>query len=115
MFDRTREITAASSAIYLEYGADEADCEQQEVGVCGRGLSFKSRWKFPLGTELAVVISFRDADGSETRVSVEGVIVECEPVSAHCWRTVLAFVDLSDDIRARVDDLASHLPHRADF
>jgi hypothetical protein len=106
MFDQSTNAApqGTHTSIYLEYGADEHDCDEQEFEICERGMHFKTRWQFALGTQLAVSFSYRDADGKMQRESTEGIIVDCERITCSCHRTTLLFLELPDSLRAVIRD-----------
>lgn len=103
MFDKTREYSTENpvASIYLDYGADEEKCSR-EVQLSERGMSFKSHWKFDLGTELAISLAYRDGASRLHRFCLEGTVVGFEPVSEGCNCVTLLFVDLPDEFRPAI-------------
>jgi hypothetical protein len=74
----------------LEDGADEASLNGEPLGFCEGGMSFPSRWRFDLGTTLALTL---EICGTQDRARAEGVVVGCEPVSERLWSVTVFFVD----------------------
>lgn len=111
MFDQSSQPAPKGLApsLYLDYGADEHDCEEHEFEICERGMHFKTRWQFPVGTQLAVAFTFRDSEGKMQRTSTEGIIVDCERVGCDCHQTTLLFLELPDPLRAVIGDTSRQL------
>jgi len=89
-------------SIYLDYGADEHDCTNQGFEICERGMRFNARWQFSVGTQLAVSFSFQDASGKISKVTTEGIIVDCDLIACKCYQTTLLFIELPEELRAVV-------------
>lgn len=99
-----------SPSIYLEYGADESTCEDQEFEICEHGMCFQTRWQFEVGTEFRVSFSYTTGrEGGSRRICAEGMIVDCEPTCPRCYKVTLLFVNLSDDLRAAIRDVSGNL------
>jgi hypothetical protein len=100
-----------SPSIYLEYGADEATCEDQEFEISEHGMRFKSRWQFELHTEFRVAFSYRDELGKSRRISTLGIIVDCETLCprSHCYRISLLFLNPHAELRDAIADVSGDL------
>ncbi len=98
-----------SPSIYLEYGADEATCEDQEFEISEHGMRFKSRWQFDLDTEFRVAFSYCDASGNSHRISALGIIVDCETICSHCYRISLLFLSPTSELRAAIAGVSGRL------
>ena len=111
MFDRSSDdfTPAVVPSIYLEYGVDEEACDDKEFKICERGMCFKSRWQFELGTELAISLASNEGDGQFNRIHAQGTIVGCERVSPKCYQITLLFVDFPDELRPAIHAIASRL------
>jgi hypothetical protein len=101
--------TGDGSSVHLEFGVDHDQCDQREVRICERGMAFKSRWCFELGTQLAVALSYPGGNSTAKQVNTEGVVVHCEKVGKDCYEINLLFVDLSDDFRKALKEELSGL------
>jgi hypothetical protein len=95
-------------SFYLDYGADE------EHGVCGsveiseRGMLFRSRWRFSIGTQLAVALEHMHPRLGLSRVTIEGIVVWCEPIGGQRYESTLLFLELPDELRPSLREF-SHL------
>lgn len=96
-------------SIYLEYGVDEDTCGDGEFKICERGMSFKSRWRFDLGAELAISLAYHDGDSRQRRIQAQGTVVACEPLCPKCSQITLLFVDADEELRAAIAEVSSRL------
>lgn len=96
-------------SIFLDYGADGERCNDKEMRLCERGMCFKSRWQFELGTELAIALTCHDQSMKLRRVDVQGVIAECKKICAYCHQITLLFIDLPDDAKPVLAEIAHRL------
>ena len=112
-------LTGNAPSIYLDYGADEHDCSDQEFEICNRGMRFNSRWQFSLGAQLAVAFSYQDGDGKVQRVDTEGIVVDCEQVACKCYLTTLLFLELPVALGAVMrnpeNSLQANVGHQSKF
>lgn len=101
MLDRTFEPVATSVApsIYLDYGADAEDCGDGMLEISERGLRFESHWQFEVGAHLSVALSQMDPQRGLCRMSVEGIVVGCEPLGEKRFENTILFLDLPDELR----------------
>jgi outer membrane receptor for Fe3+-dicitrate len=110
-------LSRVAPSIYLDYGADEHNCEDQGFEICERGMRFSSRWQFALGTQLAVAFSFQDSDGTTQRVATEGIVVDCEKVACKCHLTTLLFLELPSLLRtalhAKQNNIEANVAHES--
>lgn len=96
-------------SIYLEYGADEDTCEDGEFKICERGMTFKSRWQFDPGVEMAISLAYRDQGSKLKRIHALGTVVGCERLCAKCMQITLLFVEADDKLQVAIRDLNSRL------
>ena len=95
-------------SFYLDYGADE------ERGLCGsvevseRGMLFRSKWRFTIGTQLAVALEHMHPRLGLSRMTLEGIVVWCEPIGDHRYESTLLFLELPDELRPSLREF-SHL------
>ncbi len=100
-------------SIYLEYGVDEDTCGDGEFKICEQGMSFKSRWRFDLGAELAVSLAYHDDDLKQKRIQVLGTVVGCEQICRGCSQITLLFVDMDDELHAAILNISSRVERAA--
>jgi hypothetical protein len=96
-------------SIFLDYGADGEKCDDKEMRICERGMSFKSRWQFDLGAELAIALTYHDHRGKLQRANLHGIIAGSEKICACCFQITLLFVDLPAGIQPVIAEIASRL------
>ncbi len=101
-FDKT-------ASIHLDYGADSADFDVQDLHVCRQGLRIKTRWFFEPGTELSV--NFQVADdggaGANRLLKTEGIVVDCAQVEGEKnYLVSVLFLEVTDDILALIRDVS---------
>ena len=103
-----------SSSIHLDYGADSAPFNCQDLHVSARGVRLKSRWRFDAGTEIAldVVLNGTGDPRDPRRFRLAGVVVDCqtERVSARSsapqvYQLTLLFWETTEDIRELLEAL----------
>ncbi len=117
------------SSIHLDYGADSAPFNCQDLQVSSRGVRLKSRWRFDAGTEIAldVVLNGTGDPRDPRRFRLAGVVVDCqtERVAARSsappvYQLTLLFWETTEDIRELLEALetarhqapAPHHPHQ---
>lgn len=108
-----RVATTAAKADYevvLDYGADSFLGYFGQLTLTETGLRFRSRWRFKLGTQLAVRLCIESRAANEPRVCEEviGVVVGCDPLlDEPTWYEMhVLFVDLPRAIRRELGRLA---------
>ena len=101
--------TQSDLSIFLDYGVDGEKCEDKEIRICERGMSFKSRWQFDLGAELAIALTYHDRQQVMQRANLQGIIAGCEKIYACCFQITLLFVDLPEGIQPVIAEIASRL------
>ncbi len=106
MISDPSDITAS---IHLDYGADSAAFDFEDLFICPRGLQIKTRWSFAPGTELSVNFQVDDS-GVECKsrlLKTQGVVAECQcDENATGYLVTVVFLEVTDDILAAVKDLA---------
>ncbi len=105
-------------AIYLDYGVDSFFCSSRDLAINHQGLVFRSRWKFPLGTQLALRIcaGCKDSDENGVCQDVSGLVVGCEAIqkvppdlSEHWFKVAVLFVDLAVPAQEDLERLGDQL------
>ena len=107
-------------AIYLDYGVDSFFGSCRDIAINHQGLVFRSRWKFPLGTQLALRICARCKDSDENGVcqDVSGLVVGCEALQnrhvqpdlyEHWFKVAVLFIDLAEPAQEDLERLGDQL------
>src|SRR5678815_5510894 len=99
MFDREPLPSERCPSLYLYYGVDAQFCENGGIEVSDRGMCFSSRWRFDIGTQILVCCVFENPRLGMQRVTVEGIVVWCEPKGGDCYESTLLFLELPDDLK----------------
>ncbi|HEX8295395.1 MAG TPA: PilZ domain-containing protein [Chthoniobacteraceae bacterium] len=110
MYSRELETSRVRSlpALYLDYGADADIGGHNALEISDRGMRFESRWQFSIGTRLSVALQYLDSRLGQTRVTVEGIVVWCEPRPDKRHESTLLFLELPDELRHSLREF-SHL------
>lgn len=105
------------ASIHLDDGADSAEFDFENLHICTRGLSMKTRWCFAPGAELSVNFQITEpslANGARI-LKTQGVVVDCDPAQdGEGFCVTMLFLEVTDDILAAIRDLAADGVH-ADF
>jgi PilZ domain len=95
-------------SLYLDYGADADGGQEAAVEISERGMKFKSPWQFPMGTQLSVALQHDDPRVGPSRMTIEGIVVWCEPAAGKRYESTLLFLELPDELRNSLREF-SHL------
>jgi hypothetical protein len=95
-------------SICLDYGADESS-DGVDFTVSHRGMRFTSRWQFAIGTQLGVVCAWRDSRLELRRMTIDGVVVWCEPDKRAGYQTTLLFLEPPDELKSSLREFSDHL------
>lgn len=71
-------------------------------------MKFEARWQFSIGTQLSVCLHYRHPRLGFQRVTLEGIVVWCEPTSGKRFESTLLFLELPDELRPCLREF-SHL------
>ncbi len=96
-------------SLHLDYGADAQDCRRTDLEICERGMLFRSRWTFTIGTTLAVAIIQTHPRLGPRRMKLEGLVVWCESRPGHGYETTLLFPELPDELRPSLREFSQTL------
>lgn len=105
-------------SLQVAYGTRCACMDGGGFKITERGMRFKSRWDFPVGTELQVELAIEGADDAPgddaNSVEVSGVVVDCElvPESCGCYTVTLLFLDLPVTARCGLRDVSRKISAR---
>ena len=98
-----------TASIYLDYGADSAAFDFEDLHICTQGMRLRTRWQFAPGTELSVNFQLANPDMVNARghlLKTEGVVVECEPdAQGRGFVATVLFLEVTDDILAIIRDV----------
>ena len=91
-----------------------ADAQSEQTCEAGlfvdeRGMRFIGRWKFSLGTQLAVACEWNHPILGRVKVDVEGMVVWCERVARSekpAFDTTVLFLDLPEELKEGVREFA---------
>jgi len=97
------------SSIYLGYGIDAQNCDDHHpVEVSDRGRLFRSRWRFEIGTQLAISFVSERGRFGKKRLTAEGIVVWCEscPGDPATFESTLLFLELPDELKQSLRELS---------
>jgi hypothetical protein len=92
-------------SISLDYGADETS-GGAEFTISERGMRFESRWQFSIGTQLSVSCAWKHPRLGQRRMTIEGIVVWCEPGSESGYETTLLFLELPDELKVSLREFS---------
>ncbi len=85
--------------IYLDYGIDCYFGNHGDLIVSERGIVLRSRWHFPLGTQLAMRICAHAVSPDDCPVceDLTGMVVSCERLEERhpCFEVTILFLDVT--------------------
>lgn len=96
-------------SFHLDCGADAHSGGCRDLEICEQGMLFRSRWQFPIGTELSVAITHRDPRRGLRRMTLEGVVVGRELQRGRGCVSTLLFLELPDELRPRLREFSHTL------
>ena len=89
----------ACNSVYLDYGVDSTDLDDDDFSLSDRGLIFASRWQFSVGTQLVVKLNAGSSRCTSLQ-QAEGIVVECDRVDRGRHRTTVLFLEISPGLRS---------------
>jgi hypothetical protein len=72
-------------------------------------MYFKSPWQFSPGSQLAVALRCPGDDGEMTKVTADGLVVDCQEIAPHRFQVTVLFLDLSEDSHVAITDISHQL------
>ena len=99
-------------SLHLDYGADAQECDPSDLEICERGMHFRSRWSFEIGSKIAVGIIQTDPRLRPRRMKLEGHVVCCEAQPGHGYETTLLFSPLPDELQPSLREFSQALAAR---
>jgi hypothetical protein len=97
------------SSLYLDYGVDAQNCDGHDpVEISDRGMRIRSRWRFEIGTQLAVSFVSEEGRFGKKRLTAEGIVVWCEPCArgTATFESTLLFLELPDELKQSLRELS---------
>jgi hypothetical protein len=105
------KVSDADYAVYLDYGADSYFGYFNELALDTRGMRLCSRWRFSVGTQLALRLSFAGRYPGQPCVGGEviGLVVSCDPHlnGTAAYDTTVLFLDVPSPLQAAFGLLAT--------
>jgi hypothetical protein len=99
-------------AVYLDYGIDCYFGNCGDLIINERGFILRSRWCFPLGTQLAIRVCAHPLQADECAIceDVTGMVVSCERVpDTHGFEVTILFLDISEPTQEELNRVAGRL------
>ena len=96
-------------SLYLDYGADAQRCGCGDIEVSERGMRFSSRWQFSIGTQLSVLLVHMHPRLGLCRMTIEGIVVWCEPKADKGHESTLLFLELPDELKPSLREFSYQL------
>ena len=106
--EQTRSSTLGRdvlTSIHLDYGADSQQCHLSDLKLSERGMEFKARWQFPVGTQLEILFAYHDLFGRLVKTPLEGIVVDCEEIEGGGFAHLLIFPEISPELKASIRDI----------
>lgn len=72
-------------------------------------MRFESRWQFPIGRQLAVACTWPHPWLGRRQMTIEGIVVRCEPGSDTGYETTLLFLELPDELKESLREFSQRL------
>jgi hypothetical protein len=98
-----------TTSIYLDYGADAQHCGIGDIDLSERGMRFTSRWQFSIGTQLSVLLVHMHPRLGLCRMTLEGIVVWCEPKAGKGHESTLLFLELPDELKPSIREFSYQL------
>lgn len=109
------DITHAGfrARLVLDCGLDEQPADR-DLTLDERGMMFVSRWRFTLGTQLAVGCQYRHPRFGLKDVRLEGIVVWSErrlhpTADVPVYETTVLFLELPDELRQSLREFSHRL------
>ena len=99
----------SSPALYLDYGADSQSCGSDDLEISERGMRFHSRWHFDIGTQISVLLTHMDPRLGLSRMTLDGIVVWCEPLVGKSYESTLLFLELPDALKPSLREFSQTL------
>jgi hypothetical protein len=99
--------------VYLDYGIDCCFGSHGDLAISERGIVLRSRWRFPLGTQLALRICAHATHPDDGPVceDLTGMVVSCERLEERypCFKATILFLDITPPAQQGLGRVADRL------
>ena len=103
----------AEFAAYLDYGIDCFFGTHSDLRIAEGGIIFRSRWRFPLGTQLALRICARPISPEDCAIcqDLTGIVVSCERIDSRhpCFEAMILLLDITLPVKQELGRVANRL------
>jgi hypothetical protein len=103
----------AKIVVYLDYGIDSYCGDCGDLILNDRGFVLRTRWKFPLGMQLAVRVCAHPVCADEVAIceDVTGIVVSCERATdGKCSFVItILFLDITEPTQEELSRVAERL------
>jgi hypothetical protein len=107
------DAQGAEFAVYLDYGIDCCFGTHADLSITDTGIVLRSRWRFPLGTQLAMRICAQPVGPEDCAVcqDLTGMVVSCERVDYRrpCFEATILFLDVTRPAQQELGRVADRL------
>ncbi len=107
------DAQAPDFAVYLDYGIDCCFGNHGDLTINERGIVLRSRWRFPLGTQLALRICAHAVHPDDFPVceDLTGMVVSCERLEERypCFKATILFLDVTPPAQQGLGRVADRL------
>jgi hypothetical protein len=102
-------------SFFLDYGVDAERGACGSVEISERGMRFICRWQFSIGTQLSIALHHMHPRLGLSRITVEGIVVWCEPTADKRHESTLLFLELPDELRPCLREFSHLVGSHRDF
>jgi hypothetical protein len=117
MCSPVEDFQEADFAIYLDYGVDCCFGNHEDLVINERGIVLRSRWRFPLGTQLAIRICAHPLSPQSCPIceDVTGMVVSCERVDDRdrSFESTILLLDITEPAQHELSRVANELDLRS--
>ncbi len=107
------DAQGAEFAVYLDYGIDCCFGTYADLSITEAGIILRSRWRFPLGTQLAMRICAQPTGPEDCAVcqDLTGMVVSCERIvdEQTCFEATILFLDVTRPAQRELGRVADRL------
>jgi hypothetical protein len=108
-----RDAQSPDFAIYLDYGIDCCFGNHGDLIINERGIVLRSRWRFPLGTQIAMRICAHALSPDDCPIceDLTGMVVNCERIEERypCFKATILFLDVTLPAQQELGRVADRL------
>jgi hypothetical protein len=107
------DAQGAKFAAYLDYGIDCFFGRHADLRITEGGIILRSRWRFPLGTQLALRICARPVGPEDCAIcqDLTGIVVSCERVNGRhsLFEATILLLDITRPVQQELGRVANRL------